>query len=170
MCIRDSTFTFDRAVPCGTFVDGSPWIVDDGTGVNVIDISPAVTDDCGSGTCNGWMIDVASRGQAFDSRNNFTSDTAPAIRNPSASNPFVARAGNAVVKSVSFQDEIVGADCRATDVLGSEPRHCLYFVGVLSVLGEAPPDGTGAGYFRPCLLYTSPSPRDKRQSRMPSSA
>ena len=24
--------------------------------------------------------------------------------------------------------------------------------------------------FRPCLLYTSPSPRDKRQSRMPSSA
>ena len=24
--------------------------------------------------------------------------------------------------------------------------------------------------FSPCLLYTSPSPRDKRQSRMPSSA
>ena len=24
--------------------------------------------------------------------------------------------------------------------------------------------------FNPCLLYTSPSPRDKRQSRMPSSA
>ena len=24
--------------------------------------------------------------------------------------------------------------------------------------------------FDPCLLYTSPSPRDKRQSRMPSSA
>ena len=26
------------------------------------------------------------------------------------------------------------------------------------------------GYGHPCLLYTSPSPRDKRQSRMPSSA
>ena len=25
-------------------------------------------------------------------------------------------------------------------------------------------------HFSPCLLYTSPSPRDKRQSRMPSSA
>ena len=25
-------------------------------------------------------------------------------------------------------------------------------------------------YFEDCLLYTSPSPRDKRQSRMPSSA
>ena len=27
-----------------------------------------------------------------------------------------------------------------------------------------------AAIYRPCLLYTSPSPRDKRQSRMPSSA
>ena len=27
-----------------------------------------------------------------------------------------------------------------------------------------------AGMVRTCLLYTSPSPRDKRQSRMPSSA
>ena len=26
------------------------------------------------------------------------------------------------------------------------------------------------GQWRSCLLYTSPSPRDKRQSRMPSSA
>ena len=29
-------------------------------------------------------------------------------------------------------------------------------------------DGYGRNYL--CLLYTSPSPRDKRQSRMPSSA
>ena len=28
----------------------------------------------------------------------------------------------------------------------------------------------GLKYPRNCLLYTSPSPRDKRQSRMPSSA
>ena len=28
----------------------------------------------------------------------------------------------------------------------------------------------GGNIFRGCLLYTSPSPRDKRQSRMPSSA
>ena len=33
-------------------------------------------------------------------------------------------------------------------------------------------DGTRVGKEHPrvCLLYTSPSPRDKRQSRMPSSA
>ena len=28
----------------------------------------------------------------------------------------------------------------------------------------------GHALYTPCLLYTSPSPRDKRQSRMPSSA
>ena len=30
--------------------------------------------------------------------------------------------------------------------------------------------GMGADHLIDCLLYTSPSPRDKRQSRMPSSA
>ena len=30
--------------------------------------------------------------------------------------------------------------------------------------------GKGKGKGKGCLLYTSPSPRDKRQSRMPSSA
>ena len=32
------------------------------------------------------------------------------------------------------------------------------------------PNGTAPKIVDPCLLYTSPSPRDKRQSRMPSSA
>ena len=56
------------------------------------------------------------------------------------------------------------------------------FVGTLSPLAtiegqplsfENPPSGTLPMIFytlRTCLLYTSPSPRDKRQSRMPSSA
>ena len=44
--------------------------------------------------------------------------------------------------------------------------------GVMSP-GESPRRrflGTGYGTEGACLLYTSPSPRDKRQSRMPSSA
>ena len=45
-------------------------------------------------------------------------------------------------------------------------RRYLYFAKVADVEGY--PDI--AGNFRDCLLYTSPSPRDKRQSRMPSSA
>ena len=43
-----------------------------------------------------------------------------------------------------------------------------------AIQGEEFPDKPGTSGFGwildPCLLYTSPSPRDKRQSRMPSSA
>ena len=63
------------------------------------------------------------------------------------------------------------------------------FNGVTHILSCIPPDKNGndpvlesfqsklqdlplewVGYLSTCLLYTSPSPRDKRQSRMPSSA
>ena len=40
-------------------------------------------------------------------------------------------------------------------------RECLFVANDATVKG---------GSYYPCLLYTSPSPRDKRQSRMPSSA
>ena len=50
--------------------------------------------------------------------------------------------------------------------------------GVLNIESVTPGDGYSkmsfkgdiTGYGKVCLLYTSPSPRDKRQSRMPSSA
>ena len=44
------------------------------------------------------------------------------------------------------------------------------FPGVLgaSIIGGA--EKSGIWQLETCLLYTSPSPRDKRQSRMPSSA
>ena len=38
------------------------------------------------------------------------------------------------------------------------------------VHGEATKTLDVTGHYVTCLLYTSPSPRDKRQSRMPSSA
>ena len=43
-----------------------------------------------------------------------------------------------------------------------------YLVGVKAIQGWLFPAGCYGPH--PCLLYTSPSPRDKRQSRMPSSA
>ena len=43
-------------------------------------------------------------------------------------------------------------------------------LGFPEVNGYAPLHTLRFGYFMSCLLYTSPSPRDKRQSRMPSSA
>ena len=46
------------------------------------------------------------------------------------------------------------------------PLPCPLRFSAKAARGPAP----GAHVFEPCLLYTSPSPRDKRQSRMPSSA
>ena len=40
----------------------------------------------------------------------------------------------------------------------------------LSLLQQTLNDHVNSDQIKPCLLYTSPSPRDKRQSRMPSSA
>ena len=63
------------------------------------------------------------------------------------------------------------------------PKPCASFADAFKAVqtGEAelamiPVENTLAGrvsdiyHLLPCLLYTSPSPRDKRQSRMPSSA
>ena len=40
----------------------------------------------------------------------------------------------------------------------------------LEATGSYPDGAYESGGLEACLLYTSPSPRDKRQSRMPSSA
>ena len=42
--------------------------------------------------------------------------------------------------------------------------------GIAASLGNSEPDSWEEHMYDTCLLYTSPSPRDKRQSRMPSSA
>ena len=39
-----------------------------------------------------------------------------------------------------------------------------------AALGRSHRSALGKAKLKDCLLYTSPSPRDKRQSRMPSSA
>ena len=46
----------------------------------------------------------------------------------------------------------------------------LLAVPALLLSGIPPIYVLGTNKFQGCLLYTSPSPRDKRQSRMPSSA
>ena len=58
------------------------------------------------------------------------------------------------------------------------PDHAKIFEVEVSILGQVYSTGNGASKKlasqiaaeKACLLYTSPSPRDKRQSRMPSSA
>ena len=62
-------------------------------------------------------------------------------------------------------DNIVTVDCDANDPAG-EMEH-VSGAAPFSVL-NTPSEGWSHLWI--CLLYTSPSPRDKRQSRMPSSA
>ena len=47
---------------------------------------------------------------------------------------------------------------------------CCFIWGTTFIAQDTGMDNIGPYTFNGCLLYTSPSPRDKRQSRMPSSA
>ena len=53
---------------------------------------------------------------------------------------------------------------------GGEAAAVKAFADAFNATGHNWVDGAIAGSGGTCLLYTSPSPRDKRQSRMPSSA
>ena len=61
-------------------------------------------------------------------------------------------------------------NCRwtSTGINGSDMEGCLLDVKTMFYVSKY--DNKLQGCFRDCLLYTSPSPRDQRGSRMPSSA
>ena len=63
------------------------------------------------------------------------------------------------------EDLIVGLDIGTTKICVIVATRTENGVDVVGI-GTHPSRGLRKG----CLLYTSPSPRDKRQSRMPSSA
>ena len=73
--------------------------------------------------------------------------------------------GNLDVKSGNFQIRI--EDGVITPVIGAQP---LIPIGVLSDDDRQTLSEFVDGAFTSCLLYTSPSPRDRTRSRMPSSA
>ena len=64
----------------------------------------------------------------------------------------------------AISDNVIGAtNSTAAQISAIETR-----VHIIDLKGDFVADVPFKGYT--CLLYTSPSPRDKRQSRMPSSA
>ena len=69
-------------------------------------------------------------------------------------------------------DHLIGQGYYLLD-LGTNDTEPVDYPDFASALAEAIQNGkvkTGVLVCGSCLLYTSPSPRDKRQSRMPSSA
>ena len=82
---------------------------------------------------------------------------APMARQISACQPVLAPAtGEAGTALDALCGELLAVASR-------DPAGCVADV-------DAAPSPVDAAALRDCLLYTSPSPRDKRQSRMPSSA
>ena len=64
-------------------------------------------------------------------------------------------------------------DAKQVDVMVADASHEVYVDKILDTIREAAKvRGTGIAErtHEYCLLYTSPSPRDMRRSRMPSSA
>ena len=75
----------------------------------------------------------------------------------------VSGPNDATCQSVALRDVEAGevlVRVRATGICGTD----------LEILDGSMPYYTRGLVFYPCLLYTSPSPRDQRGSRMPSSA
>ena len=97
----------------------------------------------------------------------------------------VTNTGNVMISGIVVTDDLIAnVSCPVTTLAPAQSTICLADYTVTqddidagSVTNIASADGNPAGgILTPptdsvtCLLYTSPSPRDKRQSRMPSSA
>ena len=74
-----------------------------------------------------------------------------------------------ILKSVKLAEEMWGREETTKTYVGTTGNqdYCADMIALM--LGADHPAIT-EGRIGACLLYTSPSPRDKRQSRMPSSA
>ena len=71
--------------------------------------------------------------------------------------------------SVEMRDA-TGAGVRSGDKNGTLEEHAVVPASLAGQLRQTLSKYYGHADFRPCLLYTSPSPRDRQKSRMPSSA
>ena len=80
-----------------------------------------------------------------------------------------------LVAALDFTDKHILV-CGGSDGIGYGVATAFYEAGAtVSITGTRSADSydndfSHFTYYQLCLLYTSPSPRDKRQSRMPSSA
>ena len=88
------------------------------------------------------------------------------------------RTASAVTTSLMTPCNSVARSCSATCRVPSSCASCIHTLELACPLGCAADTIAGTGTalkpplakLTPCLLYTSPSPRDRQKSRMPSSA
>ena len=70
----------------------------------------------------------------------------------------------------TFSPVSQGSNLLALNWVADSNAFAIRFSEPFYTMGSSIDRGTFIGLYTYCLLYTSPSPRDKRQSRMPSSA
>ena len=89
-----------------------------------------------------------------------------AISNPTGLRPFgrvhIVGIGGIGMSGIAEVMHVMGYEVQGSDLGDNANTNRLRDMGMKVVVGHAAENI--------CLLYTSPSPRDKRQSRMPSSA
>ena len=87
--------------------------------------------------------------------------------------PEIVDAMTGILKECNLQSEMVFCDAGSEQWEKNGSKDASYIPeSTMTTLEEVDAcfKGPTTTIPKPCLLYTSPSPRDKRQSRMPSSA
>ena len=118
----------------------------------------------GGSTCNGLVATVdLGLGQVPTTGDDVIVGTSGAdvVNGLAGADVICGFGGDDVLNGGGGADVIFGGD--GADVLGGQG-------GPDELFGEGGDDRLNGGVGNDCLLYTSPSPRDQRGSRMPSSA
>ncbi len=134
MTTNGITFEFNGDYTTGRFVDGEPWVVDPGSGVTVISMTPTAV-----AGHHGWQVNATTGAPQYLDDRLSVSHTEPATL------PAVFVAGDSVVKVLSYDIGTPGCD-------GSTAyKTCLEQASVLTVVGSAP----AANSFRPPYYGTT---------------
>ena len=136
--------------------------------INVEEMEPNVT----WGTSPGMVVGVNGKVPEYDSSKIYNEDDIRAALN------YMGLQPGTLIKDINIDAVFIGSctngrieDLRAASEI-MKGHKIANGVRVIVVPGseKVRKDAENEGLDKICLLYTSPSPRDKRQSRMPSSA
>ncbi len=92
------TWTFDHEYQCGQFVNGDYWVMDAGSGVKIINITPGYTDT--TRAMNGSMINPSTAIQGYDGFMNYDQTKNVGIGISSAT-PLILSGKSSLVSTIS---------------------------------------------------------------------